>query len=46
MGGNFGFGVILENLNGPGPLYAVAGWLQNPFKLCDFPLVTLITLLY
>jgi len=28
------------------PQYPVAGWLPNPFKLYDFPLVTLISVLY
>lgn len=26
--------------------YPVAGWPEDPFKLCDFPLVTLISVLY
>ena len=26
--------------------YPVAGWPRNPFKLCDFPLVTQISVLY
>ena len=26
--------------------YPVAGWLQDPSKLCDFPLVTQISVLY
>jgi hypothetical protein len=29
-----------------GAQYPVAGWPRNPFKLCDFPLVTLISLMY
>ena len=28
------------------PQYGVAGCLRNPFKLCDFPLVTKMSLLY
>jgi hypothetical protein len=28
------------------PQYPVAGWPRNPFKLCYFPLVTQMSLLY
>jgi hypothetical protein len=28
------------------PQYPVAAWHWNPFKLCDFPLVTKMSLLY
>ena len=46
MGGKCGLGVLTNDLIGPGPQYPVVGKPRNPFKLCDFPLVCLISLLY
>jgi len=46
MGGIRSLGVLQEDLIAARPQYRVAGWPRNPFKLCDFPLVTQISLLY
>jgi len=46
MGGDYSLGVLLHDFIGARPQYPVAGWPRNPFKLCDFPLVTQISLLY
>ena len=46
MGGNRRLGVLLDGLIPAGPQHPVVGKPQNPFKLCDFPLVTLTSLLY
>jgi hypothetical protein len=46
MGGNCSVGVLLDYLIVDRPQYPVAGRLQNHFRLCDFPLVTQISLLY
>jgi hypothetical protein len=46
MGGNCSLGVLMDTAIGANPQYAVSGWPRNPFKLCDFPLVTLISLMY
>jgi hypothetical protein len=46
MGGNCSSGVLLDDLVPACPQYPVAGEPQNPFKLCDFPLVTQMSLLY
>jgi len=46
MGGKRSLGVLLDGLIPVGPQYPVAGRRQNPFKLYDFPLVTLMSLLY
>jgi len=39
-------GAPMDTAIGADPQYPVAGWPRNPFKLCDFPLVTLISVLY
>jgi hypothetical protein len=46
MGGNCNFGVLMDVAIATDPQYPVVGWLRNPFKLCDFPLVSLISVLY
>jgi hypothetical protein len=46
MGGNCSLGVLVDITIVASPQYPVAGWPRNPFTLCDFPLVTLITVLY
>jgi hypothetical protein len=46
MGGNCSLGVVLDDLVSTCPQYPVVGELQNPFKLYDFPLVSLKSLLY
>jgi hypothetical protein len=46
MGGNKNWGARLDSLIPACPQYPVAGPRQNHFKLCDFPLVSLISLLY
>jgi hypothetical protein len=46
MGGSYSWGARLDNLIPAYPQYPVARRCLNPFKLCDFPLVTLRTLLY
>ncbi len=46
MGGNCSLGVLMDTAIVADPQYPVAGWPQNPFKLYDFPLVTLISVLY
>jgi hypothetical protein len=46
MGGNCSLGGLMDTAIVANPQYPVAGWPQNPFKLCDFPLVTLIGVLY
>ena len=46
MGGDCRFGVLTDGLINASPQYPVAGLPPNPFKLCDFPLVTPISLLY
>jgi len=46
MGGNRKFGVLWDDLAAPVPQYPVVGHPHNHFKLCDFPLVSPITLLY
>jgi len=46
MGGNRNSGGLSNDLSIPLPQYPVAGWWQNHFKLCDFPLVTQMSLLY
>jgi hypothetical protein len=46
MGGKYSLGVLPDELIAAGPQYPVVGQPQNPFKLCDFPLVRLISLLY
>ena len=46
MGGNCSWDVLVDNAIVANPQYPVAGWPWNPFKLCDFPLVTLIGVLY
>jgi hypothetical protein len=46
MGGNCSLGVVLDDLVSACPQYPVAAWSRNPFKLCNFPLVTLTSLLY
>jgi len=39
-------GVLVDRSMVENPQYPVAGWPRNPFKLCDFPLVTHLSLLY
>jgi hypothetical protein len=39
-------GVLRDTAISENPQYPVAGWPMNPFKLCDFPLVTRISLMY
>ena len=46
MRGNRSLGEIVDDLIPGCPQYRVAGRRQNHFKLCDFPLVSLISLLY
>ena len=46
MGGKCSLGVLTDDLIAACPQYPVVGQSQNPFKLCDFPLVSLISLLY
>ena len=46
MGGNCSLGVQLTDGIRGSPQYSVVSQSQNPFKLCDFPLVTLMSLLY
>jgi hypothetical protein len=46
MGGNRRLGVLLDGLIPAGPQHPVAGGRRNPSKLCDFPLVTQMSLLY
>jgi hypothetical protein len=46
MGGNDSGGSGLDSLTRGCPQYPVAGPCQNHFKLYDFPLVTLMSLLY
>jgi hypothetical protein len=46
MGANCRLGVLLNDGIRESPQYRVVRWSQNPFKLCDFPLVTLLRLLY
>ncbi len=46
MGGNCSLGVLMDIAIVAKPQYPVAGWPLNPFKLCDFPLVTLTSVLY
>jgi len=46
MGANCRLGVLLNDGIRGSPQYRVVRWSQNPFKLCDFPLVTLLRLLY
>jgi hypothetical protein len=46
MGGNYGWGVRLDDLIPVCPQYPVAGYSRNHIKLCDFPLVTQKSLLY
>jgi len=38
--------ILGDEAIGSQPQYPVAGSTQNPFKLCDFPLVTPARLLY
>jgi hypothetical protein len=46
MGANCSLGVpLVDGIRGS-PQYRVVGRPQNPFKLCDFPLVTPVRLLY
>jgi hypothetical protein len=46
MGGSYSWGARLDDSVLARPQYPVARHSQNPFKLCDFPLVTQISLLY
>jgi hypothetical protein len=46
MGGKCSLGVLTDELIAVSPQYPVVGQPRNPFKLCDFPLVTLTSLLY
>ena len=46
MGDKCNWGIQLTDGIRGSPQYRVVGQLQNPFKLCDFPLVTLVSLLY
>jgi hypothetical protein len=46
MGEDYGWVARLDNLIPAYPQYPVAGSFQNHFKLYDFPLVSLISLLY
>ena len=46
MGGNCNLGVLMDVAIVTNPQYPVAEWPRNPFKLCDFPLVTQMSLLY
>lgn len=46
MGGICSLGVLMDAAIVANPQYPVAGWTRNPFKLCDFPLVTLISVPY
>ena len=46
MGGKRSLGVLLDSLIPACPQYPVASGRRNPFKLYDFPLVTLMSLLY
>jgi len=46
MGGNYNWGARVDNFISACPQYPVAGRFGNHFKLCDFPLVSLISLLY
>jgi len=46
MGGNYSLGVLMDISMGASPQYPVVEQPTNPFKLCDFPLVTLTSVLY
>ena len=46
MGANCSLGVLLNDGIRGSPQYRVVRRVGNPFKLCDFPLVTLLRLLY
>jgi len=46
MGGNSNSGALLDALDSVYPQYPVSRAGQNHFKLCDFPLVSQISLLY
>jgi hypothetical protein len=46
MGGTYSLGGLVYDLVTAYPQYPVVGQPRNPFKLCDFPLVSLISLLY
>ena len=46
MGENYSWVALLDNLMPARPQYPVAGHRRNHFKLCDFPLVSPISLLY
>ena len=46
MGENCSLGILLADGIRGSPQYRVVTWSQNPFKVCDFPLVTLLRLLY
>jgi len=46
MGGKCSLGMLTDNFIAASPQYPVVWQPPDPFKLCDFPLVTLISLLY
>jgi len=46
MGGICNLGVLLDDPVPACPQYPVVTQRRNPFKLCDFPLVTSMSLLY
>ena len=46
MGGNCNLGMLLDDLDPYRAQYPVAGQRHNHFNLCDFPLVSPISLLY
>lgn len=46
MGENCDSGALLDVPSSVYPQYPVSWGCQNHFKLCDFPLVTQISLLY
>ena len=46
MGGICNLGALLDDLVLARPQYPVAAQRRNHFKLCDFPLVTAMSLLY
>ena len=46
MGGNCSLGVLMDTAIVADLQYPVVERPRNPFKLCDFPLVTLISVLY
>ena len=46
MGGICNLGALLDDLVLACPQYPVVTQRRNPFKLCDFPLVSAMSLLY